>query len=681
MEVLDQLCPVRTFQIKNYRPDWMTKELIEQIKDRDYFYKKAKKTGDEDSWNIAKFLRNVTNSNIRQAKREYVLEELKRNADNPKKFWKTIRTVIPSKKDWVQRDILLKDDKGAVDKQDVAQYINNYFINVGNPIPTNGGQPGVQYDPAPMSDLSSLTMDSLSLKEVGKMEVYRVVTEINTAKSSGLENINSHIIKEAFKILLSEVTFMYNLSIRSSSFPEIWKQALVVPIPKSGILTKVQNYRPISLLPLPGKIMEKLIHQQLSNHLESESLLAEEQHGFRKKHSTVHSIAQLTNYISKRIDRRVPTLATFIDFRKAFDCVQHSVLMGKLADLDVDKTVLEWVGNYLKNRKQRVYANSTYSSCQSIKQGVPQGSVLGPLFYIIYANDLTKIIKNCEIAMYADDTVLYISNNNYNVAVKGMQEDMDSLSAWCSANNIMANTDKTKILTFGSTKTLEKLPPIEIKLGGTPLQAVSSYKYLGITLDSQLNYNLHVSKIIGLVSGKLKQFRRMRSFLSTKAALMVYKGTILPLLEYGDIFLTGTSVVNRKRLQTLQNRGLRCALNKGMKVSSDELHLESNLLKLKYRREQHLLNYMYDYAQIKSNHKPVPKMTIKTRSQGKTLLKIRRPYTERYKKSLSYKGPKKWNSLTADFHSNCAKVEYKRKVAILIKEKAVIGVGSETILE
>ena len=203
----------------------------------------------------------------------------------------------------------------------------------------------------------------------------------------------------------------------------------MVPIPKSGNLAKVQNYRPISLLPLPGKIMEKLIHHQLSTHLETESLLAEEQHGFRKNHSTVHSIAQLTNYINTRIDRRVPTLATFIDFRKAFDCVQHSVLMNKLSALKLDEKVIDWVADYLRGRSQRVYANNTYSSYQHIKQGVPQGSVLGLLFYIIYANDLTKIIKNCEIAMHADDTVLYISHSNYATAVKGMQEDMDSLSA------------------------------------------------------------------------------------------------------------------------------------------------------------------------------------------------------------------------------------------------------------
>ena len=197
---------------------------------------------------------------------------------------------------------------------------------------------------------------------------------------------------------------------------------------------------------------------------------------------------------------------------------------------------------------------------------------------------------------------------------------------------------------------LEKLPPFQIKFGDIPIQAVTSYKYLGITLDSQLNYGLHVSRVIGSVIGKLKQFQRMRGFLSTKAALMVYKGMILPIIEYGDIFLASASVENRKRLQILQNKGLRCALNKGMEAGSEELHSEANLLKLKYRREQHILNYMYDVVQIESNHKAPSKLTIRTRSQKKTLLKIKRPYTEKYKNSLSYKGPKKWNSLPIELH-------------------------------
>ena len=481
---------------------------------------------------------------------------------------------MPNDKGKSDRDILLVDGDRNVERDEVAHFINDYFINVGNPLTTETDtSPRAEADP-PLD----VNVEHMALGEFDPRDVQRVVREINTSKSSGLENMSSLIIKEAFNILAPEVTFMYNLSRQSTTFPNSWKKALVIPIPKQGNLTQVKNFRPISLLPLPGKILEKLVHKQIANHLESEALLIEEQHGFRRGHSTIHSVAQFTTFVNKKLDIRSPTIATFIDFRKAFDCVQHPILLDNLVAMGLDNSVVEWVKSYLTERKQRVLANDTYSSYQTVTQGVPQGSVLGPLFYIVYANDLARIIKNCKIAMYADDAVLYISHPNNDIAVQRMQEDLDSLSRWCHDNSIMANTDKTKIMMFGSTNMLNKLTPFELRLEGKVLQRVTSYKYLGITLDSQLNYNLHVKRIVSTVSNKLKQLRRMRSFLNMRAALMVYKAMVLPIIEYGDVFLSATTAENRKRLQTLHNRGLRCALNKGIETSNVELHAQANLL-------------------------------------------------------------------------------------------------------
>ena len=675
-QVLNKMCPLKLFHIKNYRPDWMTNELIEQIKDRDYFYRKAKSTRDVDDWRIARFLRNRTNSNIRQAKRDFVLDELKQNQNNPKKFWKVIREIIPSDKSDRQSDILLKDAGIKLDREEVAHYINNYFVNVGkvslsNNVSDDFNSPNSQslQDATPESTLSS----DLALKqfeELNKIEVLKVIKEINISKSSGLDNISSFIIKELFEILLPKVTYLFNLSIRTETFPREWKSALVIPIPKTGDLTSVKNYRPISLLPLPGKILEKLVHRQLSGHLEGESLLINEQHGFRKDHSTIHSVAQVVNYVNTKMDSKLCTLATYIDFRKAFDCVQHPVLVDKLSKLNFDKTVINWVSSYLSGREQRVFANGTYSSTLPISQGVPQGSVLGPLFYIIYANDLPEIVQHCKLALYADDTVFFTANRLFETSVRKMQTDLNALSQWCKNNGIMANTEKSKVMVFGSPTNLKKLPSFEVKLDGAPLQIVSSYKYLGITLDQGLNYNLHSNRIVSSVSGKLKQFQRMRSFLSVKAALLVYKGTILPLLEYGDLFLNATSVENRKKLQVLQNKCLRCALNKGIETSSDDLHNEASLLKLKYRREQHLLSYMYDWASDPSALSKRSGLGVATRSTKKKLIKLRKPSTEKFKKSLAYYGPKRWNNLNVDLQLASSKYSYKEMVRKMVQSKA-----------
>ena len=171
--------------------------------------------------------------------------------------------------------------------------------------------------------------------------------------------------------------------------------------------------------------MEKLVHRQLSTHLESEALSTDAQYSFRKQLSTIHAFAQVTYFVSKKLDARLPTAAIFIDSKKAFDCVQHPTLKKNLKALGLSEVVVRWIVSYLSDRQQRVYANNTYSGYQGITQGVPQGSVLGPLFYIAYANDLSKIVKHCKRAMYADDTVLYTSHKNFDVSIRDLQEDID----------------------------------------------------------------------------------------------------------------------------------------------------------------------------------------------------------------------------------------------------------------
>ena len=529
VKVLDGMCPIRSYQIRNYRPEWVTNELLEQIKDRDYFYGKAKNGGDEDDWNIAKNLRNRTNANIRQARKEFVLTELNEHRDDYKKFWKTIRSVIPDDKGGDKQDI---HDGEKLLKQDVAHYINTYFINIGKeiggtfPVTHKGDSEDTETIDEGINSNSSLWRFS----DILQSEVLKVIKTINTSKLSGIDNVSSMILKDAFTILLTQIVHLFNLTLKTGIFPKAWKKALVIPIPKTGNLTKVQNYRPISLLLLPGKLLEKLVHAQLSTHLENINFLSDNQHGFRKQHSTVHSIAQLTNYINTKMDKGQPALTAFIDFRKAFDCVQHPILLGKLSSIGIGKEAVNWFESYLTNREQRVLANNTYSSLQPVTQGVPQGSVLGPLFYIIYANDINKIIKFCEIALYADDTVLYTANAKFSKSIDKVQEDMSALACWCVQNGIRMNTDKTKLMVFGSAQKIEQLPPIEVKVEDHPLEVTTIYKYLGVTLDSQLNYNRHIQQTIARVSLKLKQLRCMCYFLDVRAASLVYKNMILPIM-------------------------------------------------------------------------------------------------------------------------------------------------------
>ena len=566
-------------------------------------------------------------------------------------------------------------------RNEVAHYINDYFINMGKMTPglVYGSCTAARRD----NDIphSSNDLNVCQFEEFTEAEVYKFIKEINVSKSSGMENISSFVIKETFTTLLTQITYLYNLSTKCSVFPKAWKDALIIPIPKTGDLTNVKNFRPISLLPLPGKILEKLVNSQLTRHFEDNNIFSSAQHGFRKDHSTIHSVVQLTNYINVKMDAGIPTLATFIDFRKAFDCVQHSTLINKLTGAKLSKGIVDWISSYLADRRQRVLANDTVCEYQTVLQGVSQGSVLGPQLYIMYANDIVDRMKGCNVVQYADDTVLYTANSDFTRSVGKMQRDLTILSDWCTENGIMANTDKTKLMLFGSKTTIDKLPEFEIKVNDVPLQLVNSYKYLGITMDSQLKYDSHFNKLISTVSGKLTQFRRMRSFLNDKASMLVYKNMMLPILEYGDILFTGVTLQLKKRIQILQNKGLRCALNQDRDSSTVELHKQAGLLKLEHRRHQHLINFMFDVAKDRNNLKPKGSVGVSMRSSCKTLLKCKRPRTEKFKKCPAYLGPKRWNALPEDFHNIVSKNIFKARVASMMEKRVSRAALSESLLE
>ena len=194
------------------------------------------------------------------------------------------------------------------------------------------------------------------------------------------------------------------------------------------------------------------------------------------------------------MDKRIPTVVTFIDFRKAFDCVQYDHLLDKIYDLGFDIKISNWIKDYLRDRQQRVIVNNQTSSLLTIKQGVPQGSILGPLLYLIYANDIQKVIKKCGAFFHADDTVLYSTCCKMTQAVKNMQKNINGLSKWCRQYNILMNVSKTKYMVFGSKYTLAKVKDFQLKVNDKPLDRVLSYTYLGVTLDPSLTFEKHVKK-------------------------------------------------------------------------------------------------------------------------------------------------------------------------------------------
>ena len=697
----DKQCPIRTYKIKNNKPCWLTNEILEQMKDRDYFYRKAKMYNNEDDWNIAKFYRNQTNFNVRKAKADYIKEQLKNNEGNSAKFWRLIKQVIPSKKGVTNHPkitITNKDEELVADGL-VANFMNAYFAGLGN---NNNKQNNTNKDPPPFSpshssqtDLSTppdadpttegnvnSTVDDTDdteyfhFSQIINVEVESLVNRINISKSSGIHQLSSKLLKDSFKVLIDKLTYLFNLSITTTTFPVQWKKALVIPIPKTPNPHTVENFRPISLLPLPGKILEKLIHKQLSYHLEDHDYLSDSQFGFRKQRSTTHAVSQLLNQIYTNINRSVITAAVYIDFSKAFNCVQHSTLLKKLMEYRIGQEAISWLESYLESREQRTLVNNDYSQWLPVPQGVPQGSVLGPLLYIIYSNDIAQKIKNSGFTFYADDTVLYSKKKSITQAGTDLQEDLNSLNVWCLENDIFINSSKTKSMFFGSRAKIESMGMPKLYIDGTLIDRTKTYTYLGIKLDEQLSLETHANIIIKRVTNKIYQLTKMRPFLTKKAALLTYKNMILPILEFGDVFLHSAPNKIRKKLQVLQNKALRCALSKKRShstYSTDDLHLEAKILKLKQRRHVHVLLHMYQLAHLPGFKlwKKHQSTGVRTRSSKKKLISSRKPNNEKFKKSITYQGPKLWNSLPAHLQKMESYQEFKKEIHKLSQPQQV----------
>ena len=291
------------------------------------------------------------------------------------------------------------------------------------------------------------------------------------------------------------------------------------------------NYRPVSLLPLPGKLLEKIVHAKISEYLDENSILTGNQGGFRKNRSTTSTIVSFSDTVLRATNDAEITLATFVDLKKVFDTVNHTVLMGKPKHLGIRGGLLKWCQSYLSNRMQSTMCNNVKSRKRKVVCGVPQGSVLGPLFFLTYINDMADCIKDIGLRLFADDTVLFVHGKDLGNCVAKLQENLNKFENWCGDNALHVNASKTKVMVFGTSKRIKKLGKFRLYLEGVPLKQVSSYKYLGVTLDSTLNYKQHLASVVRTVSHKLYILSRLRKYLSDRAALLVYKSMILPYMQ------------------------------------------------------------------------------------------------------------------------------------------------------
>ena len=651
-EAADKLCPIIELKIRDNTPGYLNKELLELQHDRDYFVKKADDSGDPGDRFIANCIKKIARAEVRKAKAHYCQRQIEFHKKEHKKLWRDIKEIDPEAKPEVTN---LYDEESGIKilETELPESINNFFVDIGVKLASKFSN-CITQNGAYINTIKANT-HNYDLEPTTQEIVKRKITQLSNYKSSGLVNISSALMKGSMNILINEFTYLYNLVISTGIFPDDWKIATVTPIPKVSNPRTCGELRPISILPTPGKIMEQILHDQIKQFLEASKYLIEEQFGFRQNKSTTKALARLLDSLLTNADRGELTVAVFLDFKKAFDTINHKLLIHKLNKAGLGPKAQALIANYLTNRKQKTKLKNIESNLKDITTGVPQGSTLGPLLFLIFINDMPSIAKEAAFTLFADDAVLILHGRNLDNVAKVVQEVLDKINDWCRTNKLTLNASKTEYVIYGTKKIKSNTLPISLRIGENVLREVDSYKYLGTIIDSTLNANLQLAKLNQLVAMKMTTFRRIRYFISEKTAIMLYKALILPIIDYNDIIYSLLTKQQLDKLQRTQNHALRTVF-RGKILSVAQMHDQAKVNYLSERRNLHLLNLMYDRSLESEYIDNRPRIT---RQGDATLLNVPHPKTRKLEAAPIYMGSVKWNELPPRVRKSDTKIHFK----------------------
>ena len=402
------------------------------------------------------------------------------------------------------------------------------------------------------------------------------------------------------------------------------------------------------------------MHYQIVNFLDKNNILSNKQNGFRKIRSTLESIVNFTSDIFEGINDRKYTVAAFIDLKKAFDTVNHNILLEKLYLAGIKGKTLKLLSNYLQNRYQKTISNGKMSKLNQITFGVPQGSILGPLFFLIYINDIQGVLGDNLYHLYADDTVIYCINESSKHAEMELQLLLNKFSKWCDINALTINTNKTKTMLFGSRNRIKNAYKPSLYIKNDQLQLVPTYKYLGINLDQTLNFKYHLDSLINNITFKLYMFSNVRRFLNEKSAITVYKTMLMPFFDYCDVVYMFSCSCELQKLDRHHIRGMRTCLDGGNNIEENDRFIKCNVSKLGNRRSVHLRNFMFKFKKNVSYLVNNDNKNINTRLHDGPVFKVTHPNSEPIKRSVKYAGALEWNNLDADVRNIEDLFKFKR---------------------
>ena len=640
--ILNKHAPVRRKRVKQQTlPGWLTSEIIEAMRVRDNF-KKGK------NFAAYKKQRNKVTCLVRNAKRAYFSKMINNNSDTAA-IWKAMNNITGKS---------TNVNKPPVEKIS-ADAFNDHFLSIASSLIKSETSSIEPFQISPI--LNQLctdklkSYDSCTIPEMAVHEVGKYITELKNKKSTGLDTVNVLLLKTSLPYIVQPLTYIYNLCIKQSVFPQAFKTAKVIPLPKTTDLGNPNNFRPISLLSVLSKPLEKHIYKHLMNFMEHHSLFHTFQSGFRKNHSCHTALVHLCDKWLSAINKSEIAGAVFLDFKKAFDLVDHSILLQKLSLYVQNSNTLELVRSFLLDRTQLVCASGELSKVGTITCGVPQGSILGPLLFCIFINDLpahiTENNNNVFCDLFADDSTIHTQSADFETLQSSLQKASDNVQHWCERNRMVLHPDKTQCMVITSRQKHQREPLIlNIKLQSTSLRQVREHKVLGVYIDQELKWQTHIEYLCKIVSRNLFLLKKLKLYVNPDARKLFFQAHCLSHISYASTVWCNAGEVHIKKINSLHRRGIK--LISDSQIPTDEKFTELNILTLHKQFTYHVALLIF---KILHSHAPfyLNDLLTKSHNQGRSIkLLLPLPRIDLFKTSLAFCGSKVWNSLPP-YITNC----------------------------
>ena len=553
-----------------------------------------------------KSYRNLFNKLIKASKKLHYENELQKNQKDPKAMWKILNESInrSSSKNSFIKEIFVNNILHN-DSVDIANEFNKFFSEIANDIRVN--IPSTLTHPESFTDPLNLNFDfSLCSPEI----VYDIIMSLETKTSLDIDNLNTKVLKKVANLIASPLSHVFNLSLQMGILPDRLKISRTVPVFKAGKTDNLSNYRPISCLPVMSKIIEKFVSKQLFEFISSNQILYKYQFGFQPGKSTAHPLLHIVDFISKAFNNDEFVIAVFLDFQKAFDLVDHKILLKKLCNIGVRGIALKWFESYLKDRKQFVMVNGKISKFfKTINISVLQGSILGPLLFLIFINDMHKSNALLNVH-FADDTTGLCKGKKLNEMVPFVNQELQKIGVWLRSHKLSINAGKTKVMIFHPRgKNVDQnlnfvfdnndlncsinpdlIHPVErIKNSST----CPAYKVLGIFIDENLTFDYHVKSTLNKISKSLFTLNKVKNSLSSTALKSLYYALIHPYFLYCLPVISCSSQKNINTLALKQKRCIRIICKASYNAHTEPLFHSLKILPLADLILQQKLNFMH----------------------------------------------------------------------------------------